>query len=398
MRKVRDVLVAVRPDMRLTITLWDETFLFPVFGDINASHQIYARKSTHELFREAGIDVALYKDEPGIGIDMTTGCTRDRGGHGKSPAGGINLPPEATSMYRDFDFLDEETAKAFHERSAPGAFLFNCWIEAWGEHVWQQCDAGDPNLPALADMDGKTPDGILHINSRYPPDGVWWESQLRIVPTMLGGIHFMEPYAHAVAEHDAVRITRGGLFLDKTHSADIQRFARAFQALPAERFSTVGDSTDPVAVRTLARGDIRYVYAVNREYYPVSTTITLDKAVGEVKSLDTGEAARWETKHDVKLGPYELRAFSMHASVALVGAATTIPREVEDQLVVDANAAVALLARVRSSGTHVPGTDELIKGIEHAIDKRRFAWLRRALSCYVVRKCQLLDKEPASSK
>jgi hypothetical protein len=247
-------------------------------------------------------------------------------------------------------------------------------------------------------MDGKKAEGILHINSRYPPDGFWWESQLRIVPTMLGGIHFMEPYAHAVAEYDAVRITRGGLFLDKTHAASIQQFARAFQALPAERFSTVGTSTDPVAVRTLVHGDDRYVYAVNREYYPATSTITLDKATNVVKSLDTGETVGWGTQHDVVLGPYELQAFSMPASVTVLGAAASIPREVEDRLIADANNATASLARVRTSGAHVPGTDELIKGIAHAIETKRFAWLRRALSCYVVRKCQLLDKEPADSK
>jgi hypothetical protein len=84
------------------------------------------------------------------------------------------------------------------------------------------------------------------------------------------GVHFLEPYAQAVADLDACRITRGGLFLDKAHSQQLQQFARAYRALPRRRFTTVGSSTDPVAVRTLVRDNRRYgLERHQRQWLPV---------------------------------------------------------------------------------------------------------------------------------
>ena len=122
-------------------------------------------------------------------------------------------------------------------------------------------------------MDGRPAEGIFRMNSIYPKDGFWWDSQLRITPAFQGGVHFLEPYAHAVADLDACRITRGGLFLDKAHTEAIQQFARAYRALPRQKFDTVGTSTDPVAVRTLVHDGRRYFYAVNRDYYPVKVDV-----------------------------------------------------------------------------------------------------------------------------
>nr|MDO8111003.1 family 10 glycosylhydrolase [Candidatus Sigynarchaeota archaeon] len=391
MRKIREVLVAARPDLRVTITLWDETLLMPIFGDIGAAHQVFARKSNSILFREAGIDPCLYRDEPGLAIDLSMGCTRDRGGHGRKPAGGIALPPESTSMYRDFDFLDGETHATFKDHASPGVFIFNCWVEAWGKHVWQQCGPGDKNLPALADMNGKKADGILHINSLYPGDGFWWNSQLRIVPAMLGGDHFMEPYAHAVAELDACRITRGGLFLDKAHSGQLQRFARAFRALPRKRFETVGTTTDPVAMRALVDRGRRYFYLVNRDYYPVTVDVAFNQQPGDVIDLASSEKQSMQERTSIELGPYELRTFSAGPGVAIVKFSVTVPETIVDQLTSDAKAALSAIDRARSKGIVLPGLDQIARGIAAAIEERRFAWLRRALTGYVARKCKELD-------
>ena len=63
-----------------------------------------------ELYRDAGIDIDLYRDEPGLEIDRGMGNSRDRGGHGND---GVHAPLESQTMYRDFDFLDQP-------RSRPG--------------------------------------------------------------------------------------------------------------------------------------------------------------------------------------------------------------------------------------------------------------------------------------
>ena len=158
-----------------------------------------------------------------------------------------------------------------------GVYIFDSWVEAWGKHVWFPCDPDDKQANELVFKSGK-PDaieGICRINSEYPKDGFWWDSQLRITSHFQGGIHYLEPYAHALAELDACRITRGGLYVDTGHDKMIQGFAKAYRTLPEQKFETVGITTDPVAVRTLLLNDKRYLYLVNRDYYPVKIIIRL---------------------------------------------------------------------------------------------------------------------------
>ncbi|MEW6755518.1 MAG: hypothetical protein AB1505_31750, partial [Candidatus Latescibacterota bacterium] len=290
-RRLRDAVTAARSDLRLVLTLWDETTVPQLLGWATAAHQLGARPGLAELYREGGIDVDLYRDEPGVEVDLGMGNTRDRGGHPPDSTSGVDAALASTTMYRDHDFLDRATLAALAAQRCPGAFIFNCWVEAWGVHRWFPCGADDEQARALAVMDGEPAEGIFRINSEYPPDGFWWGSQLRITPAFPAGDHFMEPYAHALAELDACRITRGGLFLDKAHGEAIGRFAAAFRALPRRRFATVGASTDPVAVRQLACEGKRFVYLVNREYYPVEVEIELAGEPGKVVDLATGAAA-----------------------------------------------------------------------------------------------------------
>ena len=210
----------------------------------------------------------------------------------------------------------------------PGAFIFNCWVEAWGRHIWFWPEKNDPNVAALAVMDGKPAEGIFRMNSQYPKDGFWWDSQLRITPAFPGGVHFLEPYAQAVADLDACRITRGGLFLDKAHTEAIQQFARAYRALPRQKFATVGPSTDPVAVRTLVHDGRRYFYAVNRDYYPVKVDVAFSAAPKQAEDLATGEKMDLPQQWSLVLGPYELRSFAVAPEVEITGFTATPPENI----------------------------------------------------------------------
>jgi hypothetical protein len=388
--RIRDTVVAARPDLRVTITIWDETVIPGVLGRVGASHQLRARPSNVELYREAGLDVNLFRDEPGIEVDLALGNSRDRGGHGSNPTGGVNRPLAEATMYRDFDFLDRETLGAAAAQARPGAFIFNCWVEAWGKHVWFLPDPDDPNVDGLAVMDGAPADGILRVNSEYPEDGFWWDSQLRITPGFPAGPHFMEPYAHAVAELDALRITRGGLFLDKAHGEEIRRFAQAYRSLPREKFATVGATTDPVAVRTLAHDGRRYFYLVNREYYPIEIELRFSRAAKEMRDLATGETIPASQTWRIALGPYELRSFAMTPHIEVTDFVATAPPDVAAALIVDARKALREIDDVRAAGKFVPGMDEMRAGIKSAIAEQRLAWLRRALTGYIVRRCREL--------
>ncbi|MBN2309787.1 MAG: hypothetical protein JXR94_12495 [Candidatus Hydrogenedentes bacterium] len=389
--RIHDALAAAREDLRVTATLWDETVVINTLGaaagGMSGAHQLHARQSMLDLYREAGIDLDLYGDKPGLEVDFALGNSRDRGGHGARPMGGVNLPPEDLCMYRDFDYLDREALDAVAAHARPGAFVFNCWVEAWGRHTWFQPEPGDPNLATLSILDGKPAHGILRANSDYPKDDFWFDSQLRITPAFPAAPHFLEPYAHALAQLDACRITRGGLFLDKAHTGELRRFARPFRALPNEKFATVGTQTDPVAVRTLVRDGRRYLYAVNREYYPVAVQLAFAAPPGRVEDLADGAAVDAGQAWRVELGPYGLRAFALPADAAPTGCTVAVPDEIVRALTEQVDSALQSIASVRSRGKFVPGMDEAEAGLRSALADGRYAWLRRALTGYIVRKC-----------
>ena len=274
--------------------------------------QLYARDSMLQLYRDAGIDIDLYRDEPGLEVDRGTAESRDRGGHGNDGAG---APLATQTMYRDFACLDQPAIDACAKLDRPGAFIFNCWVEAWGDMRWFRPADDDPNAAALAVMDGRPAEGLFGMNSAYPKDGFWWDSQLRITPGFQAGVHFLEPYAQAVADLDACRITRGGLFLDKAHSQQLQQFARAYRALPRRKFTTVGPSTDPVAVRTLVWDNRRYIYAVNRDYYPVNVEMVFSSTPTDAEDLAIGKKIAADDLASFVLGPYELRSFSVGSEI-----------------------------------------------------------------------------------
>ena len=388
--RIRDEVVAQRPDLRVTITLWSETTVAQTLGfPKTPGHQLYARQSTVDLYRDGGLDIALFENEPGIEIDLCFTPARDRDCWGTS---GVNMAIEETAMFRDHDFLDAATLHAVYAQPRPAAYIFNSWVEAWGTHKWFPCEEDDAQAKELALMSGRPAEGIFRINSEYPEDGFWWDSQLRITPPLPSGDHFMEHYAHAVAELDACRITRGGLFLEPVHTEQMQRFARAYRALPARKFESVGASTDPVAVRTLTREGRGYLYLVNREYYPVTVELTLTSAA-KVTDLASQETLDAQPLWRLTLGPYELRSFTLDGSVEVSGFTASAPPDIVAQLKNDAETALQQIERLRAASAVLPaGTERMAADIRVAIETGRYAWLRRALHSYIIRKCgQLSD-------
>jgi hypothetical protein len=388
LRRIRDVVVAARPDLRVTFTMWTETTVRQLLGEPNTpGHQIFARKSTVELYREGGFDVNLYRDEPGIDVDYVFLPARDRDCWGSA---GVNESIEKTSMFRDHDFLDRPSLDAVASLQRPGAFVFNCWVEAWGQFKVFPCEPNDAQAKQLVAACGQATEGVLRSNAEYPKDGFWWNSQLRITPAFQGGGHFLEHYAHAVAELDALHITAGGLFLDRAHGQQIGPFARAYRALPAQKFQTVGHATDPVAVRTLVHNGRRYFYAVNRDYYPVKVDVAFGTAPKAAEDLATGEKLDLPKQWSLALGPYELRSFAVALEVEIVRFTATPPESIVRELRRETELALAAFAKLRAAGKSVLGMDDLDTRLRAALADSRVAWLRRALTSYVVRKCRAL--------
>lgn len=393
---MRDILQRIRPDYRLIIMLWDETVFMPMFGTIGAAHQYGTRINNYDFYREGGIDIALYQDEPGILLDLSVGCTRDRGGHPPNATAGVKIKPEHSSMYRDFDFLDAKKNSHFAAQASPGTYHFNCWIESWGKYVWFHPNPEDPNLAKVKLMDGKPVDNFIACNSLYPADGFWWDSQERIVPTFLAGDHFLEPFAHALAEFDVLRFTSGGLFLDSAHATLHRQWAKAFVQLPNQKFHTVGDSTDPVAVRALVYNGQRYIYAVNRDYYDIHLKIdSRGKNSSNVIDLLTGEKfpVRAGGSVECNLGPYRLQVWAGDLGFDPVGFQVTIAPEVSQPLEQRALQTRKMLVSLKNAEKKIPGTAAMISTLDQCIQARAYAKLLRVLTSYIVRKAEELSSQ-----
>ncbi len=395
--KMRDILVKARPDLRLTVTMWTETTIPGWFGmPEKPLHQIYARKSLYQLYREGGFDAALYINDQGIEIDYSMVPSRDRDSWGSS---GIESQLEKSCTFRDHDFLDKTTLKVVADQKHPGAFIFDSWVEAWGKNSWFPCDPNDQQAKDLKVMNGKSAEGICRLNSEYPKDNFWWDSQLRITPPFQGGIHYLEPFTHALAELDACRITRGGLFVDTGHAALMQGFASAYRTLPAEKFETVGASSDPVAVRTHVSGNKRYLYLVNREYYPVKVKIKLGKASNQVTNLVTNQTVKVSEELNVTLNPYELRSLGMDTKSQIISSIVMPPAEILSQLTQQILEAKTNIEKLNKDKIELPvGVIRLMADIKVAIKEGRVAYARRALDSYPIRKCDELANQKATNK
>lgn len=361
--KVRDALREGRRDLPLVLMparmgAWaDQTVGRPVFATM----------------REAGLDLDLLAGEEGIEAAIML-----EGGAGSRSATG------------DLDGCDPTAWTTLRGMPQSGVCIFDSWVESWGASKMVPCDLGDARAKELAVIAGKPAEGLYRFTCEFPPDGFWFEDQWRIATPFASGPHFMAPYAQAVAQSDALYVTRGGLYPDTAHPDAQRRFALAYRALPKKKFETVGTVTDPVAIRTLVYGGRRYLYAVNREYYPVRTTITFSRIPRGLTDLSTGAQIPAASTWMLNLGPYELRSFSVSKEAVPESYKTAIPSGIRKDLLKRAGQALADFERLRLAGRYVSGMDRIETDIRGAMSEGRFAWLRHALAA--VRKGEALRR------
>ncbi len=387
--QLRDILTAVRPDLNLTVTMWTETTIPGWFGTPDKpEQQIYARKSLYQLFREGGFDVNLYKDEPGIEIDYSMTPSRDRDAWGTK---GVDTPLEKTCSLSDHDFLDQETLGAVAKQKNPGAFIFDCWVEAWGEYSHKTCTPDELQNENIKVIWGKQAEGMMRNISKYPEDDFWWEPQSRITPHFQGGNYYLEHFTHALAELDACCITRGGLFTDTGHSEMIRDFAKAYRVLPAKKFETIGATSDPVAVRSLLLNGKRYFYLVNREYYPVKASLRFRNNKNHFTNLVTGEENSSPKQYKLELKPYELLSFIADPEIEITGFDAVIPETIKNELIKKTEKIKNDVEKLKSMKTELPETTgKAISEMNLALSEGRYFHLRKIMNSYPIVKIDIL--------
>ncbi len=146
-----------------------------------------------------------------------------------------------------------------------------------------------------------------------------------------------------------------------------------------------------MAVRTLVFDGKRYVYLVNRDYYPVSVKLQIGNASGDITDLSNHQTASVEKDWQITLGPYELRSFAMPEQVRVEGFLATPPPQIEEQLKAEAADVAARIEQAKKEGKGLPpGAESLAGRIKQAAEDGRLAWLRRALHSYPILKSRQL--------
>ncbi len=362
-RRVREFLVElsaamreVRADLKLNIVCWNEPFVPAVRGNFKVEHQIGIRTSVHELYREAGLDIALFSDADQVDFTFQS----EGGGRDRTPSRFMNQE-EAFHMFRDHDYLDDSFWPRLREQSNSGVYVFNAWHEAWGNHCWFKDD--EPPAGGFVPSTYGKVDQYHRINSFYDEDGFWWTSQLRIAPATPPAPHYMEFFAHALYAADAKRLTCGGLYMDKVHHTEFRNFVTVYRKILAKSFQDPADyNQDPVCLRFYSAESLSQIYLVNREYDP----IPVEFEVNGVRLQFT-------------LGPYELKLLEYDCPVTVTGVTCHVPAAAVERLRSDYRALLELAAERSDLPLNWPWAK---REMEFAWQGKCYARLRKLLTSY----------------
>ena len=243
-----------------------------------------------DLGKEAGLDAARLSAIDGL---VPINCRHSYGRQARTYEGYL-----ADQAMRD-KLLDPVLLRSTCGASGAAGFLFGARYFEATERVLKPTDMGLP-----AEGKAKWVSGVVNPAGR----------------------HYLERYAVALAETDALLLGDGGNAYTLGQPL-LREFTREFRHLPAVRFAPRKDARDPVAVWELARRKDFLFYAVNRERYPVGVTVSM-KAGGPVRRLATGAEARLEgDRLALQLQPYQLIAFQAPAGARITGVSTVVPPE-----------------------------------------------------------------------
>ena len=377
--KLRDALQKHNPDLTLYICAWNEPVKRTMFGQFTASSQYPVFLSETEFLREGGLDFGLFEQDRGISFSMEQNQHRDRGWDMR----GLHMPTEETRFFHDISYMDGSWCKPLRKMEQSGCFVMDSWNEVWGEHIRHPFDLSKEKLkPVLETIS----DGEIHTYEqtlKSADDGFWFESQRQITSCYPVGRSYLEPYAHALAETDALYLLRGGLYLDKAHTALISEYASVFTKLPAVKFEDIKGANDPIAMRQISLNGKMYAYAVNREPYDVSVSVTLTKNT-EVFDLATGEKIKTQdNKVTLSLKPFGLSAITAQEN-AVASFEIQIP-EAEWEKITKMYEQ-QLCAFEKADG--IAGLEQVKAQMQDAFENKRIAKLRHILKCYVSEKAR----------
>jgi hypothetical protein len=199
----------------------------------------------------------------------------------------------------------------------------------------------DPaSISAMRGVDGRghfmsTQNYLEATDAVIPPDRLGFPANTK--RTWAGivanppGRFALERYAVLLAEGDALTLGDGGNGYSFGPPV-VREFMETFRRLPAVPFNSRRDALDPVAVRTLSTPEGLWIYAVNRERYPVKLDLTLTGASRLSRLADGLPLTLADGRISFELKPYELLGIRAEKEASLGSINTEAPKEERDSL------------------------------------------------------------------
>jgi len=293
-------LVKRRADLRLVLNLY-----IPSSPDEKLSmfKEVKGKDVFREVNRRAGVDIAMFKDDPRIVIQRTL------------------FPADYrwTRAHRRIKGPDVEISRQVNFVDAGFAPLRRCrdvWIN-YHDRYWEDA-----------------------VGRNKPLKGLWGGEMGWRVSTLNPNVdHCMEFHAWPLASVDAFAFTKGGFVIGTIGMEEkLGEFAQSFRALPAVKFADVPGLFDPVSVRQYRDGDRLYFYLVNRLSCPVKVQLNLTGRQGPLRNLRTGEtqacaAVGGDVQLRLTIAPYGLESFVAESKdLSIRGGRAEVPQSVVKRL------------------------------------------------------------------
>jgi len=226
--------------------------------------------SAHDLLLDLGLDVAaLHQSADTVLLQPQWPASREM----------VNAEPQRL----EFE-LAVESEKLFSDSPARGSLFFH-----------------GPHEIRLASFDQKSPFRETFM--------------LLLAQTVPSADENRRRFVHSLATLDAQAMFDGGWLLPRGQEESISDLISVYRALPAERFNTVGDSTQPVTVRSLTRNGQTWVYLVNDSPWPTSVEMRVTAPANcRIESFGRGPLPDLSPANDASAWRVELRPYDLVAA------------------------------------------------------------------------------------
>lgn len=294
--RLAQILTRARPDLKLYLSTYG-----PIYDRDYNQVLDWKDQGWNQLIKEAGIDTALYNNNPAIIVQSMVSYP--------SSSSRAKTPLEA-AVTRDQNLDPGQFHATAHAAKGGGTYsVIHFDADSF------EGDFCETKAVGFSEMKGN--------NKRPCGNGV-------INPA---GVHCMERFAEAMAAGNVISISDGSHGYDQQQPQYLKPFIAEYRSLPVMGMTPVEVNADPVAAWQGVAQDRMYFYVVNRLDQPVEIALRFDGPAMPVRLATREPAGISNGSLGMTLAPYELRAYEGGAAaVKAVGVKAVVAASVGTEL------------------------------------------------------------------